>query len=474
MRFHESDAHTKIIVGPYGSGKSRIVCEDIKFYGLAQAANRQGIRSSKIGFIRASFPELITSSRGSLLEVLPEGFGTINESGSPIRGIFDFPLPDGTRDQMILEGWQVKSFEDCSRLRSANWSFAWINEATGIDDGVLAYVQSRIGRYPAGDCNYSGVLLDCNMPSKDHWLREYIDNPPPGVFVVVQPPAAFKHVDDAGRITYEMNPNAENLQNLKGGTDYYKLQIDTWVARGRYDIVDSWFCMLDTDIQSGKAVFGHSFSSARHVASTELTPMEYTDTIIGYDTSGIHPAVVIAQMQHGVWCILDELYGEEVSSSVFIDSVLLPLLRSKYRNCTFRAACDKADPRNQYNMLRPTEQLMQAGIPAVTAKTNNPRTRIMAVEEMLNKHVGGFLISPNCKFLISALSGEYKYKKLNIQGSSQEIYDPTPVKNNASHIADALQYLALDVYSGALTTDVQNDRRVQEWSVRRRQLMRIM
>ena len=53
----------------------------------------------------------------------------------------------------------------------------------------------------------------------------------------------------------------------------------------------------------------------------------------------------------------------------------------------------------------------------------------------------GFLISPACKELRKALAGRYCYRR--IQVGTDERFEDKPLKNTASHIADALQYALL-------------------------------
>jgi len=70
------------------------------------------------------------------------------------------------------------------------------------------------------------------------------------------------------------------------------------------------------------------------------------------------------------------------------------------------------------------------------------------VQSLLNKVHGGLLVSPSCKMTVNALAGGYHYKRMNIRGTAENIYAVEPMKNLASHIADALQYAALHIISG--------------------------
>jgi hypothetical protein len=52
-----------------------------------------------------------------------------------------------------------------------------------------------------------------------------------------------------------------------------------------------------------------------------------------------------------------------------------------------------------------------------------------------------FQVDPECKKLIKGFNGEYKYKRL--YDRRYDRYGDKPLKNEYSHIHDALQYAAL-------------------------------
>jgi hypothetical protein len=163
--FHECDSFVKLIVGPYGSGKS-CASVDLLTYACAQAPAVDGTRYTRVGIIRSTFPELVSTTRRSLMDVLPSDCGYITTVGSPLKGLYSIPLPDNTRVQVELELIAMRTPDDCEKIKSANWSFAFINEVTGICPDVFAMVQSRIGRYPSidmGGVSWGGIIMDSNM-----------------------------------------------------------------------------------------------------------------------------------------------------------------------------------------------------------------------------------------------------------------------------------------------------------------------
>lgn len=513
LKFHESDAFVKLVDGPFGSGKTCMIMNDAKYYCLAQAPAPDGVRYTRIGVVRGTYPELTSTTRNSILEVFPEQFGTVRSAGSPILGHYRFPVGDGPYDY-LAEGraWHegdgticdvefalqaLQTAQDAEKIKSANWTFAIINEATSIDFEVFTAILGRIGRYPTenmGGCTYAGVLIDTNQPPQGHWLLSLYKNPPANYMILHQPPAAFKHTDEQGNVTYELNHNAENLRNLGAkkkpddfqswsheqqeqflhdkGVDYYDNQIKALQLKGRQDMIDSLFCMLDVPMRDGKPVFT-LFNMDAHVSREPIQVIPYKNVVVGYDTSGIHPATVFMQEQGSNWIVLDELYGEDLGMQAFIEQAFLSLIAEKYPTNTIIISCDPANAKDSYTGLSPSQHLQEHGFQVYMPKTNDPKTRIRAVDLMLNKRAGGLIVSCNCHLLINALQGGYRYKKLRVMGSVEEAYDPKPEKNNYSHIADALQYAALCVQRDDY---VNYDARpmVRETTRRRSVLRRIM
>lgn len=464
LALHNSSKFLKCLVGPYGSGKSCMCCMEILYNACSQTPAHDGVRYSRVGVIRSSYPELQSATRRSLIEILPSEYGTIVSTGSPMRGMYNFPLPDGTRVQLELELWSVQNEEDAERIKSANWSFAFINEATGCAAAVLPAVMSRIGRFPSqdmGGVSWAGVILDFNMPPPGSWLDDFINNPQDNWDIFKQPPAAFKRELENGEVVYEVNPAAENLRNLgafqaddppeftaeQKGMRYYKNQIEALLKLGRVDIVENQYCLLPVVIQDGKPVFPN-FRRDRHVARNPIEPVPFRNIIVGMDQSGIHPAAVIMQEQKGQWCVLDELYADGEGFETFLYGMLVPLLRRRYSSNPVIVALDPSNQKDSWQAVTPKERLADVGLVAVTEISNSPKVRIQAVEHMLNLYTGGLLISPTCEMVIRGFGSEYRYRRLRAAGTMGAVYTPQPEKNDASHLADAVQYACLLIAKG--------------------------
>jgi hypothetical protein len=463
-KYHDSDDPIKLIMGPFGSGKSTICAMDILYSACAQTPDADGVRWSRWGVVRASYPNLVDTTRKILMEIMPEGSGTITRGNAPLHGVFEFPLKEKGGGRTLVhaefELWSALTEEDADKFRSANWTGAWLNEATEVESGVFSAVMARSGRFPVGArgaCRWGGVLLDFNRPRKGSWLEAYLNkaeimiNTDEGVestkiCTVVQPPAAFK-IEDDGEIVYRTNPEAENLNNLKGGVGYYERLIAIALNEGRTNEVDALYCMLEAVSNAGRPVWP-MFSVKKHVAVKRLEPLSDSPLIIGCDTSGIHPAAVLLQFQQGRWCATDELYGEQEGLDVFLNSGLIPLVKGKYPRCPVVISCDPANARDSYTGRAPTDYLQRAGFSISLPTTNRTAIRVAAVSAMLNVDVGGFMVSPHCENLIEAMLGTdgdkgYHFARHRLRGSVSVVYSETPEKNEGSHLADALQYAVL-------------------------------
>jgi hypothetical protein len=464
LRFHESDAPIKMIMGPFGSGKSTICAMDILYNAMAQPVAPDGTRYSRWGVIRASYPNLSSTTKRTILEVMPPGTGTITGSGAPLRGTFRFTLAsDGTDVQVEFELWSSLTGDDAEKFKSSNWTGAWFNEATEVDFDVLAMANSRRGRYPSdslGGCRWAGVIMDFNRPPRGHWLEGVFGRPELTLAVdgmprrypilsLTQPPAAFRVEGESGDASYEVNSAAENLGNLMGGVDYYAEQIALKLQAGQNHDVERLFCLLDTAPRTGRPVWP-MFSRKRHVAPERIEPEPGAPVLVGCDTSGIHPAAVFLQFRDNRWCVTDELYGDREGLEVFLESGLLRLARLHYPGSRVTVSCDPANARDSFTGLAPTVHLGRAGFTVSVPFTNRPSTRVAAVAAMLNVDVGGLAVSPHCPILIEAMEGGdgprgYHYARHRIRGSIDAVYSEAPEKNDASHMADALQYAALHV-----------------------------
>lgn len=461
--FHQewNKYYLRAVKGPFGSGKSVGVVEELLYCAMRQEPVNK-IRYTRFGVIRKTYLALRTTTRDTLSTWLPAGMGYINSS-IPMVGTYDVPLRDGTTCNMEFYLISVDDEESMEKLRSTNFTYIWINEATEMNENIITVAASRVGRYPSGPygkCTNEGIIMDYNNPPKGHWIRNLFGpNKPKNYKEYCQPPAAFKLSDEEnkGKVnpSYRLNPNADNLQNLP--KDYYKDQITSLILRSKYDQIDLLYCLETAAARTGKAVWD-SFKSATHVLPKDCDPYLDRSVLIGLDTSGLHPCAIFLQNIEGSWIAQFELLGDGVGFEDYVHGALKPFLLEHYPGCKVLVSGDPANARDSGKGLTPIDVLIAAGIEAQVAQTNKPERRITAVAMLLNMRTGGLLISPRCVNLIEAMEGGYQYAKLPVQGSETQMYSATPVKNVYSHYADALQYAALKI-QGATKEDIEREQK---------------
>jgi hypothetical protein len=356
---------------------------------------------------------------------------------------------------MVMIGLNDDNFD--SKVRSLDLTGAWINEADGVPIELHDALSGRVGRYPPttmGGPTWGGMLLDLNMPHIGHPIMAMMNDLKPNWALFKQPPACFKKVSETGVISYELNPDAENLRHLgqrasddrsiAPGLQYYQNQIDEILVRKEFTKIDRLFCLMDVSRRDGRLVYP-MFNADIHVTPGEVEPMPYAPTVGGMDTSGIHPALVVFQLLQGRWTLTDELYGREMGLDDFLETAMLPLLLDRYKDCDIIVSCDPANARDALSAKPPTAHLNERGIRTKTfdQRYNTPKARINGVEQLLNKQLGGMVFGRQCREAINAFSGGYHYPRLRVRGTIDQVYSISPDKNDSSHIANAVEYAAL-------------------------------
>jgi hypothetical protein len=168
---------------------------------------------------------------------------------------------------------------------------------------------------------------------------------------------------------------------------------------------------------------------------------------------GLTPACTISQVDpQGRFLTYAELVSEGMGTLRFVREKLKPLLANKFPGMPVLVIGDPAgQQRAQTDERSVFDILKQEGFRVIPARSNSVVARLSAVDALLTRIVDGkttLLIDPECKNLINALRGGYRYKIRN-NGET----DDKPEKNSYSHIADAFQYACLHA-DGNLTGDV--------------------
>lgn len=441
------------IQGPVGSGKSSACAMKLFMLMIGQAAGRDGKRRTRMLVIRNTFSELRTTTIATWKQLFPpEQFGQFYDT-APFR--HEIRVGDVECDVWFLA---MDSDEDRKKLLSFEITAAWVNEAREVPRAIVSTLMERIGRYPAimdGGPTRAMVILDTNAPADDHWIpimrgdvpvpatlgadeRRALERPDDWLFLN-QPGGLIEVLDDSGNhVRFEPNPAAENLQWLPPG--YY-----VNAARGRpVDECRISLCNQLGRVKAGRPVWP-SFKVGLHLARHNLLPVDGHPLLVGVDF-GLTPAAVIGQSVNGRWLILHELVAEGDAGMGAV--TFAPLLKSElarlYPGFRYSLTGDPAgDQRAQSDEKSPFMIFRACGLPILPASTNDFVVRKEAVESALNRLSNGypaFLVSPTCVRLRAAMEHGYRYAKLKV---GADRYSDAPVKDEHSHVADALQYLLL-------------------------------
>lgn len=428
-KFHLSDAFVRGMMGPIGSGKSVACCHEIFRKSLEQkpffeSKNKRGIRRNRWVIIRNTYRELQDTTKQTWFDWFPVQMGKMHKMDE--KFVIHQYLPDNTIHHLEVLFRALDKPNDIKKLLSLELTGGWMNEAREIPKAVLDMLIGRLGRYPSqrqGGPTWYGAILDTNPPDEDHWWYKLFEEQRPDTYKLFRQPSG-------------LSKDAENLQNLPRGY-YTNMQagkdqqwIDVYV-HGKYGFV-----------VDGRPIWEEYQDDVHFAPDGFMVPHDST-IAIGIDF-GLTPAATLGyKNEFGQWLIFDEIVTESMGAVNFA-KVLGQRMREEWPYATFEIYGDPAgEQRSQTDETTPFEILNAAGINAIPAPTNDFTLRREAVANALTRLAfngkPGLIIGPRCKNLRKAMSGGYKYKRMQVSGD--ERYQDKPDKNMYSHVAESLQYM---------------------------------
>lgn len=455
--FMHDPSFVRLIAGPVGSGKSVCCSHELMRLAIGQAPNKDGVRKSRAAIIRNTSDQLKTTTWRTIIDWFPPGeWGHYKSSERTYH--LNFRLGDGT---CVVSEWLLLPLDtpdDVRKVLSLELTHAWLNEAREIRPEIIDGVLMRLRRYPSakdGGATRSCAIMDTNMPDQDSVMFNKMEEPPSNWGVFRQPPAILNFeeytlqqgrepvpedgVTDSRGVMWWTNPGADNLSNLD------PLYYPSLPPGKTEDFINVYLrCKYGRSL-AGLPVYDKTFSREFHVADEPFSAIrsDQYPLIVGLDL-GRTPSCVIGQRNlFGQLCVLAELKSENMGIETFLSRKLIPrLAEADLSGCRVLIAPDPAGwAKQQIGEVSPVDVIQQAGFEVVRPITNDPARRVEAVERLLLDHIGGrpaLVINPGCKNLIKGFAWGYKYK-LHRNGAQ----DDKPLKDEHSHIADAMQYLCL-------------------------------
>jgi hypothetical protein len=428
-------ALVRVLVGPYGSGKSMgCIMELVRRSCEQTPAPGTNIRYTRFAIIRNTLQQLKSTVLADIQQYL-QGIVEFYVTDSTIK--LRFGLPDGTQVHSDWPLIPLDTKEDQRRLLSLQLTGAWVNEVREVPIEIIDALIGRCGRYPGalmGGPSWFGVIADTNPWDTDSPYHEVcVLNPDPRYRLFHQPSG--------------IGPYAENLVHLP--PNYYENLMGT---RGK-----EW---SDVHVESmwgtsnaGQAVFRRSFDANTHVV--DLTPVvnPHRPLMVAQDFGRTPCALLTQEDSLGRLIVFEEIVTEDMGLIMMLEERLKPKLGGDpYAGKRVFIIADPAGKeRSQIGEECPFDVLKDEGFLAYPASTNSIQPRLTAVEKLFRSTIAGQpgvqISRAGCPNLVRALGSKYRYKKMR-DGRLEDLPEKT---HPWSDVADCLQYAALGAnshYSG--------------------------
>lgn len=458
-RFSKDRAFISIIMGPYGSAKTTTCFQKIIWATMWQRPGPDGVRRSRGAIVRATYDQLKSNVMDDFFAWFPKTKDNFNGEDMISKLWLDVPNFGKLYIEILWRALgEEKKPEKLFKGMQLTW--LWLNEGDTLEPNVLKFGAPRVGRYPKakdGGCAWSGIFMDLNAPDVDNWVYVLAVDKDDGL-TEAQREQLREQIGPDYRIEFHkqpggLDPNAENLANLPKG--YYHRLIGTLNDNEVNRFVHNKFGA----VRSGQPVYPE-FNDEFHVSPDPLRAMEGLKLFIAVD-GGSTPAAVIGQLlPSGQLRILDEVvivspdgdkqqFLEKLGPTAFGREVR-KFVNDNYPSSTIDRVW--SDPAAGYDgdeedlawRDKFAEGLGHAVVDA-PAPGNRLTIRLEAVRTKLTVNIGGkpqILVSPTCRHLRRGFNNGYVIGKIK-RSNGSEILKDEPVKNDFSHVHDALQYLVL-------------------------------
>ena len=447
---HSNDDFVRVIMGPYGSGKSTWAIAEIVKRACESPFWHSGRRRVRWAIVRNTSGELQSTTLQTWLAWFGE-LGDFRKREKPIL-TYEHTFNDGHGlIELELLFIALDREQDVRKIKSLELTGCYINELSEVPKAALAHMKGRVNRYPSkAFCHekyWSGIIADTNPPEDDHWIyKDFEENTFPNHRLFKQPPGLLKDTDDK----WVRNPNADNAAHLPD--NYYEM-----LAEGQSREFVKVFCLGEYgSVGFGKRVYPE-FNPDLHAVES-LVALQGVDLILGWDF-GLTPACVVMQLSpRGTLFILKEYVGDGIGIRSLAESIVIPSLAQEFPYCKIGMSIGDPAGNSRSEVLEEMScigELSSLGIPTIGAKTNDIPPRLGSVRYFLTKLVDGkpaFLLDKKkCPTLFKGFVKDYIYARVAVAG--EERYKDKPTKNMASHPMDALAYGCLEIASDRIVKD---------------------
>lgn len=462
----KSRAFVRGIRGPVGSAKSSTSLVTLMMHALQQEPVVDGrsnkVRKTRWAIIRNTSPMLKTTTMKTYAEWFPaDVWGEPKMAPPPFEHEILQRLGDGTELMAEVLFLALDRPEDVKKLLSLELTLAFINEARETSKTLVDGVTQRLRRFPAikdGGATFSGLIMDTNPPDEDHWWpimagdvpapewmseedRRRLVKPDDWEFFA-QPPAMLEVRGEGNKVIgYEVNPDAENIQNLD--PKYYPGQI----AGKSTAYINVYLLNRYGSTADGRRV-QPDYAIETHKSGEALNAVPGVPIFAGVDF-GLTPAAVFGQRIRGRWLILREIVidnGGAVQLATAMNQVMQMEFPEHRLEAVFGDPSGDNRPQTDSEGETPFKILRSKGLKARPAGSNDPELRRAAGATPLKRMEEGrpaiVFCREHCKVLNAGLGGSWNYKRIPTSDGSQ-LYQDVPQKNRFSHVCEAYEYLML-------------------------------
>ena len=441
----------RLLLGPFGSGKTVASCWDVFFLARSQPKQKDGKRRSRFAFVRNTKPMLRDMTIKTWMDWFPEDPAIGSYTSSIGRYLLTY---EDIECEILFKA--LDDPDDVKNVLGLELTGAFLNEAREIDRTIWEGLSGRVGRYPRMIDIMDQLRWSPDPPrGTGRWWRRAPDRPSVDEIMLVQiddrgplvptddafedvplhavlpgvewakapwsgmladsnPCAVGDYMYDLFEVKaqqdpmigalYKMyhqppgllnvnkkwrsNPHAENLRNLKPG--YYLNQ-----AVGKDPQWIRVYCLGQYGVVSdGQPVYA-AYDDEWHCR--EFAFDKQLPIYVGWDFGIRGQACVIGQLStRGQLRLLDETFADGVPLNQFVRDQVIPML-GKYKGAIWEhSAADPAgnkrsdtDESQSLQMLNDAYPGRELGLPFSTypASTNALATRIGSVGFFLNSMV---------------------------------------------------------------------------------------
>jgi len=334
-------------------------------------------------------------------------------------------FPSGA-NQMRQRGFSGLFFDEAAFWEDAEAAYASA-EPTVKGGGSLWMVSTRFPGF------FKKIVYD-QLDRKDLSFAEIppapVRTPIEGVDVWENPRNGFTVLD----ISHRANPakrSPEYEEELKRALPIHLF---------RMEYGKSW------DVFEGKAVY-EDFNEHIHTTRTQQKLHIGLPVLLGWDSSGLTPAVVVAQLQGQQLIVFRELIGIGKGAITFVPEVVRELRLhfpqiTDVETQTISFFDPAAFTKNAVTEETYLQRMQLGGFKQVRPGPMTWKKRVDSVTEYLVGLTGGkpkiLIYEPDCPTLVAGFKGGFRYPDSTTEVEPDKV---RPIKDIHSHPHDGLQYL---------------------------------